>query len=144
MRCNDQDLSCFNYSPKAARNVRSACDLVAKDPRIQRALELIKQGHPRQIGDIATYFNLSSSRFRHLFKKEVGMSPKHCLRLVRLERAKELLENSFLRLKEVTAVVGVNDISHFVRDYKMLYGQTPSQTRARSHCALRIASTASK
>ncbi len=61
------------------------------------------------------------------------MSPKHYLRLARLEQAKELLEHSFLRVKEITALVGVNDVSHFVRDYKALYGHTPSQTRRVVH-----------
>jgi hypothetical protein len=44
--------------------------------------------------------------------------------------AKQLLENSYLEVKEVTAVIGVNDVSHFVRNYKAIYHQTPSQTRA--------------
>jgi AraC-like DNA-binding protein len=34
-----------------------------------------------------------------------------------------------LTIKEVAVRVGVNDISHFVRDYKALFGQTPSEAR---------------
>jgi len=84
-----------------------------------------------EIANIAVCLNLSTSRFRHLFKEELGISPNHYLKIVRLEGAKELLENSFLRVKEITALVGSNDVSHFVRDYKAFFGETPSQTRHR-------------
>jgi len=33
-------------------------------------------------------------------------------------------------VKEIAARVGANDISHFLRQYKAVYGQTPSETRA--------------
>ena len=101
-----------------------------RDPRILKAIELFERGTATHVSDVATDLNLSSSRFRHLFKQELGLSPKHYLKLTRLKRAKELLENSFLRIKEVTTIVGVNDTSHFSRDYKALYKHTPSQTRA--------------
>ncbi len=58
------------------------------------------------------------------------MPPTRHMKLIRLRRAKELLLESFLTVKEVMASVGVSEISHFVRDYKALYGQTPSQSRA--------------
>jgi transcriptional regulator GlxA family with amidase domain len=122
----------FYAGNKATNNACSVRDFTAKDRRIQRGLELLRQCHPVQLEDIARSLHLSTSRLRHLFKKELGMSPRHCLKLFRLEQGKELLENSFLSVKEITAVVGVNDVSHFVRDYKRFYKQTPSQTRAGS------------
>ena len=147
MRRSEQDSCHFTKAERAAK-ARSVRDLTAKDPRIRRALELLQQTHKLQLGDISTALNLSGSRLRHLFRQELGMSPKHYLRLARLEQAKELLEHSFLRVKEITALVGVNDVSHFVRDYKALYGQTPSQTRALPGSAPRriprIAVTANK
>ena len=107
----------------------------AKDPRIQRALELLQQNYAHRNDDVAmtlNTLNLSASRFRHLFKEELGISPHHYLLCARLYRARELFENSFLRVKEIAALVGVNDLSHFVRDYKMFFAETPTQTRTRS------------
>ena len=46
-----------------------------------------------------------------------------------MERAKELLETSFLSVKEIAHRVGLNDESHFVRDFKMIYGLTPISYR---------------
>lgn len=104
--------------------------IATRDPRVLRALELFEKNAPAHVSDVAADLNLSPSRFRHLFKQELGLSPKHYLKLTRLKQAKKLLENSFLRVKEVTTIVGANDVSHFSRDYKALYRQTPSQTRA--------------
>jgi transcriptional regulator GlxA family with amidase domain len=46
-----------------------------------------------------------------------------------LMQARQLVANSFLSIKEIAYIVGINDMSHFSRDYKALYGETPSQTR---------------
>ncbi|MCM3873745.1 MAG: helix-turn-helix transcriptional regulator [Pyrinomonadaceae bacterium] len=53
------------------------------------------------------------------------MSPIQYLRSLRMERAKHLLESSFLSIKEIGHLVGLNDESHFVRDFKKAYGLSP-------------------
>lgn len=103
-----------------------------QDPRIRQALKFLGEKETPKLSEIAARVNLSTSRFRHLFKKELGISPKHYVTLLQLRWAKHLLENSWLEVKEVTAVIGVNDVSHFVRAYKAMFRQTPSQTRALS------------
>ncbi|MGH9906870.1 MAG: helix-turn-helix domain-containing protein, partial [Pyrinomonadaceae bacterium] len=40
-----------------------------------------------------------------------------------------LLETSFLSVKEITHSVGLNDESHFVRDFKAVYGFPPTRYR---------------
>jgi hypothetical protein len=57
------------------------------------------------------------------------MPPIRYLRLLRMERAKELLESSFLSVKEIAYQVGLNDESHFVRDFKATYGFSPALYR---------------
>lgn len=104
-------------------------DHIAQDPRIRQALALLSADQLVDFGELASKLNLSGSRLRHLFKKELGVSPRRYLRLMRMKQAKALLESSFLSVKEIAARVGINDISHFGREYKLLYGQTPNQTR---------------
>lgn len=58
------------------------------------------------------------------------MSPIKYLKLLRMEKAKHLLETSFLSVKEITYRVGINDESHFVRDFKKTYGKAPTQYRS--------------
>jgi transcriptional regulator GlxA family with amidase domain len=111
---------------------RKKPDLVTTNPRIWRALELLHESRTVRVAQIASSLNLSQSRFRHLFKQQLGVSPTHYFKIARLSQAEELLKSSFLTIKEVAVRVGVNDVSHFVRDYKALFGQTPSEARRRS------------
>jgi len=83
-----------------------------------------------RINEIAQELHISSSHLRHIFKREIGMAPKHYVKVLRLQKAKELLETTFLSVKEVMAAVGFSDLSHFVRAYKAQHGVRPSQTRA--------------
>jgi AraC-like DNA-binding protein len=81
--------------------------------------------------EFAQSVNLSVWRLCHIFKSDVGMPPIRYLRLLRMERAKGLLESSFLSVKEIAFQVGLNDESHFVRDFKSTYGYSPALYRSR-------------
>lgn len=83
------------------------------------------------LGEFAQSVNLSVWRLCHIFKSDVGMPPIRYLRQLRMERAKDLLESSFLSVKEIAFQVGLNDESHFVRDFKSTYGYSPALYRAR-------------
>lgn len=76
--------------------------------------------------DFAQSVNLSVWRLCHIFKSDVGIPPMRYLRVLRMERAKGLLESSFLSVKQIAYRVGMNDESHFVRDFKATYGSSPS------------------
>ena len=79
---------------------------------------------------LARAVNLSLSRFQHLFKAEVGMAPSHYLRALRLEQARKLLQTPRLTVKQIMNEVGVEDKSHFAREFKKAYGLTPTAYRA--------------
>jgi transcriptional regulator GlxA family with amidase domain len=79
--------------------------------------------------DMARAVNLTSFHFCHLFKAETGRSPAKYLKALRLERARELLETTFLSVKEIRALVGLNDESHFARDFRATFGVTAQQYR---------------
>src|SRR5215203_2137790 len=81
---------------------------------------------------LAAAVNLSPSRLAVLFRQETGVSPARFLHALRMERARLLLERTFLSVKEVMAFVGVNDPSHFSRDFSRHHGVAPSRLRERS------------
>jgi len=49
-----------------------------------------------------------------------------------MQTAKQLLETTFFSVKEIGTLAGFNDGSHFVRNFKRLYGVTPSEHRERT------------
>ena len=81
---------------------------------------------------MADVAGLSSSRLRHKFKVEIGVTPTLYLQRLRLHRAKELLKCDGLSVKEVRAAVGIESDSYFARQFKRTYGDSPSKCRTRS------------
>lgn len=75
-------------------------------------------GQRLAVPDFARRVNLSPSRFAHLFRHHTGRTPARYLRELRLERARTLVEDSMLSIKEIMAKVGFNDPSHFARDFQ--------------------------
>jgi transcriptional regulator GlxA family with amidase domain len=91
---------------------------------MQRHLE-----EPIAIPALAARVNLSPSRFRQLFRDELGLAPAQYQQRLRLRRARLLIERTFLTVKEVMVLVGYSDPSHFSRDFRRLHGVAPSALR---------------
>jgi transcriptional regulator GlxA family with amidase domain len=104
------------------------------DPRVKKIKQLMRDDVQRgwTLLELAQAVNLSVWRLSHIFVSEVGKSPIHYLRELRINRAKYLLETSFLSVKEIAHQVGMRDESHFIRDFKKAYGEPPTRHRLRS------------
>ena len=101
------------------------------DQRIEFVLDLMRNNLHRKLSTdkLATLVGLSPSRLHYLFKAEIGTSPAKHLRYLRLERSRHLLNTTHSSIKQVMIEVGVTDRSHFEREFKRLFGVTPSQYR---------------
>jgi AraC-like DNA-binding protein len=101
------------------------------DKRVEKIIAMMREDVRGELSlsEFAQSVNLSVWRLCHIFKSDVGMPPIRYLRLLRMERAKDLLESSFLSVKEIAFQVGLNDESHFVRDFKSTYGFSPALYR---------------
>lgn len=101
------------------------------DRRIKQAVEIMERepGHPLLVSKISVLLGLSESRFEHLFREEIGQAFKTYLEELRLRKAKDLLLDPTLRIKEIAAAVGYTYPCNFTRDFRKRYGKTPSQYR---------------
>jgi transcriptional regulator GlxA family with amidase domain len=101
------------------------------DHRIEKILSRLKEDISRKfvIRDLAASVNLSASRLQHLFKQEAGISLLKYINNLRLEKARQLLETTELHVKEIRLTVGAGNESHFQRDFKRKFGQTPNNYR---------------
>lgn len=82
--------------------------------------------------DMKTYAEsccLSVSRFAHIFKKTMGMSP-HCFySQIVANKAHDLILNSELNVGEIAETLGFSDIYYFSRFYKKYFGVSPNKHR---------------
>ncbi len=101
------------------------------DPRVWRVEAFVRSNIQRslRLEDMTALVGLSVSRLCHLFKSQTGVAPSRFLKVLRMRKAKELLETTTLSVKEITARVGINDVSHFVRDFETIYGLSPARYR---------------
>ena len=77
----------------------------------------------------ARMLRISVSRFNHLFKACVGVSPyAYCMQL-RMTNARSLLEDTDLQIKEIAERCGYKDALYFTQAFKKETGSTPSAYR---------------
>lgn len=108
------------------------------DYRISAVIALMeKRLHQKtSVREMARCVQLSPSRLRHLFKAETSVTPMQYLKTLRMQEAKKIMGAASLSVKEVMIRIGLNDKSHFERDFKKAFGLTPAQYKAlcaRSH-----------
>ena len=101
------------------------------EKRINRALEVIYRSISTDISidELAKECCLSSGHFSHLFKEIVGVSPHSYIIFLRMDKARDLLLNTRLPLREVGELVGCPDPNYFSRLFKKHTGMSPSEFR---------------
>ena len=108
-------------------------DVIAPGMRdeIKKALEYINQNYNKKISiqSVADHVKLSVSWFGALFKREVNQSFSDYLTKVRIDKAKELLSQTDLRVNEISENVGISDPHYFSRIFTKLVGQNPAHFR---------------
>src|SRR5688500_17258318 len=99
--------------------------------RVKRVIELMQDDPSRSftLEKMAESVNLSAPYVCYLFKTITGVPPAKYLKSLRMQQATVLLSTTFLSVKEIVRRVGLTDESHFVRDFKRIYGVTPSEYR---------------
>ena len=81
--------------------------------------------------ELAEMCGYSESHFRRLFRDVVGVTPKQYIKKTKMEYALYLLRDEKLPVKEVAATLGYNDTFEFSKQFKTVYGVSPSK-KARS------------
>ena len=85
------------------------------------------------IEKLAQILSVSPAHLQKLFKDETGISPIQFVKHRRLEKARELLEITFLRVQQIGFEVGLTDQTYFNREFKKKYGLPPNHYRERYH-----------
>lgn len=96
---------------------------------VGRAREYIKAHYQKDISldDVSREVNISPYYFSKLFKEETGENFIEYVTAVRMEKAKELLENTNKSMKEICLEIGYADPNYFSRSFKKNLGVTPTE-----------------
>ncbi|MFF2017351.1 response regulator [Paenibacillus sp. NPDC058177] len=78
---------------------------------------------------VSNQLSLNYTYFSHAFKEYTGTSFSSYLRNFRLEKAKELLAGSDLKVYEISQQVGFDNVKHFIRIFKESEGITALEYR---------------
>jgi AraC-like DNA-binding protein len=89
---------------------------------------LVRTGGTTAIGDLARDVGWSRQHLARRFGDEFGLGPKLAARVVRFERARQMLQSTppFVTVAQVAAVCGYYDQSHLDRDFAELAGCAPT------------------
>ncbi len=120
----------WNFFVRHHRN-NSSLITHPKDWRINKILSLLtnQPEYQWQVPELAETVKLSARQLQRLFKIELQCSLWQYLRQLRLKKAGELLRTTDDNVRQVAARVGMNDYSHFVRDFHQTYRATPCEYR---------------
>lgn len=82
---------------------------------------------------LAKVINISPKYLSELFIREENIGISKYLKQVRLKKAQELLQNSQHSIREISELVGFNNYSYFIRNFREIFGMTPDTYRKTNH-----------
>lgn len=84
-------------------------------------------GETFMVEELAKQWNMSVSQFHQKFKNAIGMGPLQCQKRLRLTEARRLLFDEGKNVTEAAFDVGYESVSQFTREYKKMFGSSPSE-----------------
>lgn len=114
-----------------ARDVRRSLSTLQPYDDLRPALDEMEadQGGSLTMQSLASKIGLSLSQFERRFKRCFSMTPKQYVLQLRLDNAAQALEESSRPISTIAQDFGFHDQSHFSRQFKVRFGQTPLQHR---------------
>jgi AraC-like DNA-binding protein len=98
-------------------------------PRMAKAIQLLRENYkkPLRFENLAQELKMSVSGFHHHFKSVTAMSPLQFQKQLRLQEARRLMLAEDLDVTSAGYHVGYDDVSHFSREYKRMFGAPPQR-----------------
>ena len=104
-----------------------------KDELLCKIKEYMNNNYTRNelsLIEMADYFDITPQYLSNYFKNKEGENIIDYITNLRIQKAKNLLENTDLTIKEIISQIGYLDASSFNRKFKKLTGYTPGEYRS--------------
>ncbi|MCG8633495.1 MAG: helix-turn-helix domain-containing protein [Desulfobacterales bacterium] len=101
------------------------------DTLVTRAQEWLADNRTKTVeyDNLARMLNISRRSLERRFKQATGMTPLAFIQALRVEAAKQMLEDGNLTFSEITYAVGYEDIAFFRKIFVRLTGLRPKEYR---------------
>jgi len=102
------------------------------NPRMERIIKFVHDNLRRDLStaDIAAFMNLSEKQVSRIVFASEGYSTKRLITEAKLEKAKELLREGRLSMREIAEELGFANVSYFSNVFKKHESLTPGMFRA--------------
>lgn len=107
---------------------RSGSQHTVSNENMEKALRHIDEHYSENelsLSSVASAVNLAPTYFSGLFKNNVGVNFVEYLNSLRIEKAKEMLCCTTLRVNEISEKVGYSDYRYFGQVFKKYTGESP-------------------
>ncbi|WP_309123481.1 helix-turn-helix domain-containing protein [Paenibacillus sp.] len=96
---------------------------------ISKVIDILEREYARDLSlhSVAEQLNLNPAYISRLFKQITGQSFVDYLKCVRIERSKELLSRSGMKVNEIGRLVGYGNAYYFIKVFKEMIGLTPGE-----------------
>ncbi|PDO09951.1 MAG: hypothetical protein BLM47_09920 [Candidatus Reconcilbacillus cellulovorans] len=107
---------------------------LSRKPEILQAAQYVALHMDRRVTleEVSRHLHLNPSYFCRLFRKETGESFIDYVTRVKMERAKELLDQTVHPVSRISEMLGYDNASYFIKTFKGYTGMTPADYRNRS------------
>ncbi len=120
------------------RNVRSDLTSAEIPPYLQftvkniyvsECIDIIRQNAAGtlSLSEIAQQLNISPTYLSSLFKRNTGMNISEYIRLMRLEKVKEMLRSKRYTITQISEIMGYCSPTYFSTEFKKQFGMSPKK-----------------
>ncbi len=88
---------------------------------------------PLPLARLAEYAAYSPYHFSRIFKERMGLSPQYFISALRLQKAKDLLLNTQMSIRDIGLEIGQQSLGTFTTRFTARVGVTPSHFRNSAH-----------
>ena len=102
--------------------------------KLKNAISYMRDNYEKQmtLEEMAKTAGMSAKYFCRFFKEMTRKSPVEYLNTYRVEKAARLLISTDINVTDIAYMSGFNDLSYFIKTFKMYKGVSPSKFRALS------------
>lgn len=126
----EDSFSCLHTLFEVLNSIKSTPKKIEDDP-VKTATGYLENNYFREIdiSSLSAQFGFSRAYFSSMFSQKTGESPYRYLTKVRIEKAKDFLQNYPYSIEKIAYLVGFSSLQRFSDAFKAHTGKSPLQYR---------------